>query len=334
MAFGKIIGSIAGGLAGSATNWASSKIFGGSEDKRQQKQQNALNEQAAETNYKYGEMAAQNAFDRQMQAYERSFEDQTASAQVKRLKEAGLNPALMYGGGAAGGQPGQMVSTGQPSAGGAQAGAAEGGASKQQAATNSIMAGLEMQRQKSEIAVNESTAAKQQAEAKSVTESTKTEVQKRDQFLENLHQEGLGKWLENIANRWKLEGNVQDLDNENTETSEWNHKFGEVRVANNGSFSQYEAAQVAKAWGEANNNESLAQLNEERAQNYWQELLNATIHAQADQVRAAAAKLSAEFDTGEQTNWKTWADLASKISGDVFRGIGVAKAGRWIGGKR
>ena len=34
--------------------------------------------------------------------------------------------------------------------------------------------------------------------------------------------------------------------------------------------------------------------------------MNATAHADADQIRAAAIKLQTEWSTGEYINWKTW----------------------------
>ena len=154
MGFGAIIGAATGITAlGNALGIGRKK-----RERQQLAQQQQLNEHAAATNYKYGEQAAQNAFQRQMQAYNTSLRDNSASAQVERLQEAGLNPALMYGGGAAAGQAGQMVSGGQPSAGGAQAGQADSPVSKQMAAMNAAMTA-------SQIKVNEATAEKLGAEA-------------------------------------------------------------------------------------------------------------------------------------------------------------------------
>ena len=50
-------------------------------------------------------------------------------------------------------------------------------------------------------------------------------------------------------------------------------------------------------------------MNNKKAEGYFQELVNATAHADADKIKALAIKLTAEFNTGEFANWKTWADL-------------------------
>ena len=63
----------------------------------QLKQQDALNKQANAINRE--NMLMQYNLDKNM--YDYTYNKQSASAQVERLKQAGLNPALMYSGGAA-----------------------------------------------------------------------------------------------------------------------------------------------------------------------------------------------------------------------------------------
>ena len=72
----------------------------------QKNAQKELNEQAASLNYEYGEKAAENAYDRQLAMYNRSYEDQSYKAMVKQMKEAGLSVGLMYGGNGSGGGAG------------------------------------------------------------------------------------------------------------------------------------------------------------------------------------------------------------------------------------
>lgn len=81
--------------------------------KRQIRQQKEMVENAAQINYKYGEMAAKNAFERQQVLYNRSYQDQSYANKVAQMDAAGLSPGLMYGGGGASGG-GSGSTTGAP----------------------------------------------------------------------------------------------------------------------------------------------------------------------------------------------------------------------------
>ena len=71
--------------------------------KKQIRQQKEMVENAARINYKYGEMAAENAFERQQVLYNRTYQDQSYANKVAQMDAAGLSPGLMYGGGGASG---------------------------------------------------------------------------------------------------------------------------------------------------------------------------------------------------------------------------------------
>lgn len=81
--------------------------------KKQIRQQKEMVENAAQINYKYGEMAARNAFERQQVLYNRTYQDQSYANQVAQMDAAGLSPGLMYGKGGAGGG-GAGSTTGAP----------------------------------------------------------------------------------------------------------------------------------------------------------------------------------------------------------------------------
>ena len=81
--------------------------------KKQMEQQKEMVENAAKINYKYGEMAAENAFERQQVLYNRTYQDQSYANQVAQMDAAGLSPGLMYGKGGAGGG-GAGSTTGAP----------------------------------------------------------------------------------------------------------------------------------------------------------------------------------------------------------------------------
>ena len=57
----------------------------------QKNAQKELNEQAASLNYEYGEKAAENAYERQLAMYQRSYEDQSYKAMVNQMKDECLS---------------------------------------------------------------------------------------------------------------------------------------------------------------------------------------------------------------------------------------------------
>ena len=81
--------------------------------RKQIRQQKEMAENAAQINYKYGEMAARNAFERQQVLYNRTYQDQSYASQVAQMDAAGLSPSLMYSKGGAGGG-GAGSTTGAP----------------------------------------------------------------------------------------------------------------------------------------------------------------------------------------------------------------------------
>ena len=89
------------------------------------RQQKEMIENAAKINYKYGEMAAENAFERQQVLYNRTYQDQSYANQVAQMDAAGLSPGLMYGkGGAGGGGAGSTTGAPMGATGAAGAGVA------------------------------------------------------------------------------------------------------------------------------------------------------------------------------------------------------------------
>lgn len=93
--------------------------------RRQIRQQKEMVENAAKINYKYGEMAAENAFERQQVLYNRTYQDQSYANQVAQMDAAGLSPGLMYGkGGAGGGGAGSTTGAPMGATGAAGAGSA------------------------------------------------------------------------------------------------------------------------------------------------------------------------------------------------------------------
>lgn len=152
---GGILAQTAGGIVNAATggllSGAMSAIFGGAQDKRQQNQQQALD-------------AIQVNSQEQLASYQQQLAMQTWNqtsypAQVQKLEEAGLNPALLYG---KGGSGGQLMSFGSGGVAGASAPSAG-----EQTQANAGMGLMLMQQKQAEAQINlmNAQAAKTQIEA-------------------------------------------------------------------------------------------------------------------------------------------------------------------------
>lgn len=290
-------------------------------DNRQVDLQNRLNENAAETNYYWGNRMAQDAFNRQMQMYNQSYRDESFQNQVKQMEDAGLSVGLMMSGGAgAAGGMGQASTAPQGTGAGATPGQASRGSETE--ANRIAREGMALQsaRLRSEIEVNESIAEKNRAEAEGVGATTTTENEKRNYLIETLRQEGIAKWIENNIRKTHAEG----MDKDQAGSIMQNEAFGEMMQINKDSWlGQKWAVEIAEAYARTGESTALAELNSERKKGYWTELLNATMHAEADKAKAAAIKLAAEWDTGEYTNWKTWTEVGQ----DVVKTIGQTVTG-------
>lgn len=188
-----------GGLA-SGISGAVSGLFGalgaGKKEKRQLEMQKELNEQAAKLNYEYGEKAAENAYKRQMEMYERSYRDQSYSAMRQQMEDAGLSIGLMYGGGGNGGAGGATTGAPQGETGGAEAGRADSPAAQQAAATQQAQLGLGLVSMKKDLALKDAqieeinaTAEAKRAEAGLTAEKKITEMQTRKPLVEKLNAE-------------------------------------------------------------------------------------------------------------------------------------------------
>lgn len=148
--------------------------------KKQIRQQKEMVENAARINYKYGEMAAENAFERQQVLYNRTYQDQSYANKVAQMDAAGLSPGLMYGGGGAGGG-GAGSTTGAPM--GATGAAGAGQAADPNAQLQALMSlrQVRMSERKNEAEINllNTQAKALEAEASKNKEETQSIIDKR-----------------------------------------------------------------------------------------------------------------------------------------------------------
>ena len=148
--------------------------------KKQMRQQKEMVENAAKINYKYGEMAAENAFERQQVLYNRTYQDQSYANQVAQMDAAGLSPGLMYGhGGAGGGGAGSTTGAPMGATGATGAGAAADPNMQLQALMSLRQIRMNERKNEAEIKLLNTQAKALEAEAGKNQEETQSIVEKR-----------------------------------------------------------------------------------------------------------------------------------------------------------
>jgi hypothetical protein len=232
--------------------------------------------------------------------------------QVKQMKAAGLNPALMYGHAGSGGT---TISSGAGSASGGQA---SDETSRKMANMQVMGMGLQMQKMGAEVKKLEADAKKAEADAKKAESEAQTREELRAFEKELLRQEGIEKWLQNLRENLKNSGQLA-----NNEMQMFRNNVLDEYTAfqSTGYWNQEITAAIAKALAEAKSLEALAELNTEKKKGYWTELLNATKNADSEAAKAAAMKLATEWSTGEYTNWKTWVDIGKDAVNTIAKTI-------------
>ena len=196
----------------------------------------------------------------------------SAEEQVKRLKEAGLNPALMYSGGNAGSAGGMT--------GGAQGMAiSEGHASDESARKANDMQNqgmaLQLAKLASEIDVNKSVAEANRANAGLSGEKEITESLQRNLVLENLRQQGIEKWLNNEITQFMMTGT--ESGSIRNSVLNWYTSVGNDSMQ----FKEMNSA-LLKTIAEIENIEIDTKLINKKVNGYLQELANATVQANSN----------------------------------------------------
>lgn len=167
-------------LAGIMGNASSILNLLGVGRRRQIRQQKEMVENAAKINYKYGEMAAENAFERQQVLYNRTYQDQSYANQVAQMDAAGLSPGLMYGkGGAGGGGAGSTTGAPMGATGATGAGSAADPNTQLQALMSLRQVRMSERKNEAEINLLNTQAEALKAEAGKNKEETTSIIEKR-----------------------------------------------------------------------------------------------------------------------------------------------------------
>lgn len=171
--------------------------------KRQIRQQKEMVENAAKINYKYGEMAAENAFERQQVLYNRTYQDQSYANQVAQMDAAGLSPGLMYGkGGGGGGGAGSTTGAPMGATGATGAGSAADPNMQLQALMSLRQVRMSERKNEAEINLLNTQAEALKAEAGKNQEETQSIIEKRLWQVKQEMFEGWKGFIETANQLW------------------------------------------------------------------------------------------------------------------------------------
>ena len=306
----------------------------------QKNAQKELNEQAASLNYEYGEKAAENAYQRQLAMYQRSYEDQSYKAMVGQMEDAGLSVGLMYGGNGSGGGAGAMSGAPKGDTGGAMAGQAANAAAlmevenqRKSLALQQASMAKDIQLKDAEIELKEKEADKAGQEALYTEALRETEDELREARANREFWEGRLPWLNNMRQEFEdtTDPNV-DHTMEVTDSYYGSHIF-----SSKGLLSAQKVGEVLKVFAEKGTEEQRkvclaaeAALTNEKAKGYWKELEVAIKNADNQAIVAAATKLNSETNRmdiehkyGIKMTAKQWIELGIGVTGAVAGTIGA-----------
>ena len=338
-----LISGLGSGIAGVGLGLIGSIGAGNRQEKAieaQKEAQMALNEQAAKLNYQYGERAAENAYNRQLAMYQRSYEDQSYKAMVNQMEDAGLSVGLMYGASGSGGGAGAMSGAPKGDTGGAIAGQAANAAAlmevenqRRPLALQQASMAKDIQLKDAEIELKEKEADKAGKEALYTEALKETEDVLREARANREFWEGRLPWLSNM--RQEFEDTTDPSTDHTMEVTD--SYYGSHIFSSKGLLSAQKAGEVLKVFAEKGAEEQRkvclaaeAALTNEKVKGYWKELEVAIKNADSQAIVAAATKLNSEtnrMDTehkyGVKMTAKQWIELGIGVTGAVAGTIGA-----------
>lgn len=306
----------------------------------QKEAQKELNEQAAQLNYEYGEKAAENAYQRQLAMYERSYEDQSYQAMVKQMENAGLSVGLMYGGSGSGGGAGAMSGAPKADTGGAMAGQAANATAlmevenqRRSLALQQASMAKDIQLKDAEIELKEKEADKAGKEALYTEALTETEDILRNAKAHREFWEGRLNWIENLRKQFE----DVTTPSEDGELNATEDMYGNYEIISKAIGTASKAASILKVIAETGTEEQRkvaiaaeAALTNEKVKGYWKELEVAIKNANSEAIIAAATKLNSETSRmdiehkyGVKMTAKQWIELGIGVTGAVAGAVGA-----------
>lgn len=308
--------------------------------KAQKEAQKELNEQAASLNYEYGEKAAENAYQRQLAMYQRSYEDQSYGAMVNQMKDAGLSVGLMYGGSGSGGGAGAMSGAPKGDTGGAIAGQATSAAAlmeienqRKSLALQQASMAKDIQLKDAEIELKKKEADRTGKEALYTEALKETEDILRNAKAHREFWEGRLNWIENLRKQFE-DVTTPDEDGELKATEDM---YGSYEIISKAIGTASKAASVLKTIAETGTEEQRkiavaaeAALTNEKVKGYWKELEVAIKNANSEAIIAAATKLNSETNRmdiehkyGVKMTVKQWIELGIGVTGAIAGAVGA-----------
>lgn len=266
--------------------------------------------------FDFNEKAAENAFERTKEMYERQYQDSTAANKRQQLEDAGLSVGLMYGGGGAGGGGGVPAATPQAQGGMGLLNAHEERTLAQEGAATRLTAA------QAKLA---------EAQADKAKEETQTEKELRKYAVETARQKGITQWIQNKITEYFMDEHEED----EPEEYWWNHRLEEGTWFHPRSVEgQKNFAEALNAWldaeekaGAANASNARAALDTERKKYYFMEMIAAMTSANAAKTVALSKKIEAlahqkkiDYETGEEWNWKTIVEYGFRFGEDMIEG--------------
>lgn len=269
--------------------------------KEQENVQSRLNQENAELNYRYGEEAANQSWQRARADYETQKKDNSIENIIDEAKNAGVNPLAILGGGIGGAGGASVGNAAQGTGAGRISSQAPNYLEVEAARQQRKMADAEIQRTINESRLIQAEKNKLKAETENIKEEIDTGRTLTPIQAELMRQEGIKVFIENARadyeNAWQDDYELQHYGNKILNFGTWLNKQG--------NFSRETAAKIA----ESITNEKLTSTKEKIL---WREILINEANSETEKVKANAIKLAAEWSTGEYTNWKTWVETAEK----------------------
>lgn len=262
-------------------------------------------------NKNFNEEQAEKAEKRKRSLMEWQAKYNSPEEQMKRLKAAGLNPAMIYG---QNGATGTMSDVQAPQANVSTNDGASG-------------MGLQLMMAQKQMELIDSQINKNNADANKGKSETTTIDKMRDTLIENMRQTGIAQWMQNLKNQ-AIDWNQKNDFGKRVGITAESDIYGSYQFDFDSQNGEQLAAELLKTIADAGNSDAQAILSNTKAKGYWQELLNAMNQADAAKTQAAATKLRAEFDTGVFVNWKQIVE----VGGEALK-LGVEAAKVIKGGK-